>query len=201
MYEFLLLLALLVFSMLKYRETFVVKYGNPINDEDLISFDPNAKGTRLFGITPDTCPANKPETDAGLCYEQCVIGYHGVGPVCWADSKNVGSGTIPELHFRMETHKSWGSIKCTGGRPFRFQGYNDCYTITWPVPYQLCSEYDEDGKKVRGDNVAGLCYKKCPKNLPNRIQGMPYLCYRGGRGLSYGRGVGDIPPMWTFGAE
>lgn len=190
MYEFLLVLAVLVFLMLKYRETFVVKYGNPINDEDLISFDPNSKGTRLFGITPDTCPASKSELDAGLCYEPCDDGYHGVGPVCWANTQGIGIGTIPDLRFRKETKTSWGSIGCTGGRPFRFQGYGDCYNITIDVPYQVCPDDRE--------NVAGLCYKKCPKGLPNRVPGMPYLCFKGTRGLSYGRGAGEIPPMFTF---
>lgn len=199
MYEFLLVLALLVFFMLKYRETFVVKYGNPFNDEDLVSFDTNAKGNRIFAVTPHTCPANKPELDAGLCYEQCDIGYHGVGPVCWANTINIGIGKIPELHFRTETRKSWGSIGCTGGRPFRFQGYDDCYNVTFPVPYQMCSEYNEDGKNVRGDNVDGLCYKRCPKELPNRVKGMPYLCFSGSRGLSYTRGEGVVPPMFAFG--
>jgi hypothetical protein len=28
---------------------------------------------------------------------------------------------------------------------------------------------------------------------------MPYLCYEGSRGLSYGRGVGEIPPIIRFG--
>lgn len=26
------------------------------------------------------------EYDAGLCYERCRAGYHGIGPVCWSDS-------------------------------------------------------------------------------------------------------------------
>ena len=199
MYEFLLVLVVLVFLSLKYRETFAVKYGNPFNDEDLISFDRNGKGNLLFATNPDSCPESKSELDAGLCYEPCQTGYHGVGPVCWADSQNVGIGKIPELRSRMETRTSWGSIGCTGGRPFRFQGYGDCYNITFPVLYQVCPEYEENGKKMTGDNITGLCYKKCPSNLPNRVPGMPYLCFDGTRGLSYVRGVGDIPPLFTFG--
>lgn len=191
MYEVLLVLAVLLFFALKYRETFVVKYGNPNNDEDLISFEPKAKGRRLLGITPDSCPANKPELDAGLCYEQCEIGYNGVGPVCWAQTQNVGVGTIPMLKSRKETRTSWGSVGCTGGRPFRFQGYDDCYNITIDVPYQEC-----DSDRELKD---GLCYKKCPSNLPNRVPAMPYLCFKGSRGLSYGRGVGDVPPLFAFG--
>jgi hypothetical protein len=39
-----------------------------------------------------------------------------------------------------------------------------------------------------------MCYGRCPKNLPNHMPGMPYLCYIGGD-LSYGRGVGKIPSL------
>lgn len=191
MYEFLLVLAVILFLLLKTRETFVVKYGNPMNEEDLISFEKDAKGRRLLGITPDTCPANKPELDAGLCYESCEGGYHGVGPTCWANTQNVGIGTIPLLKSRSQTTTSWGSVGCTGGRPFRIQGYGDCYNITVQVPYQECPA-DREMKD-------GLCYKKCPSNLPNRVPGMPYLCFKGTRGLSYGRGVGDVPPLFAFG--
>jgi len=68
MYELLLVLVVILFLGLRYRETFVVKYGNPFNDEDILSFEPNAKGKRIFALTPDTCPKNKSELDAGLCY-------------------------------------------------------------------------------------------------------------------------------------
>lgn len=192
MYELLAIAIVLLFLALKYRETFVMKYGNPFDGEDLVSFDPGAKGTRLFGITPDTCPENKPELEAGLCYKPCKQGYHGVGPVCWADTFGTGVGWIPMLKTRKQTTTSWGSIGCTGGRPFRFQGYDDCYNITIDVPYQEC---DSDR-----DLIAGLCYLKCPENLPNRVPGMPYLCYLGTDGLSYDRGVGEVPPIFAFGA-
>lgn len=190
MYVFLLVLAVILFLALKQRETFVIKYGNPFNDEDVISFDPNAKGKRFFGFKPDTCPDDKPDTDVGLCYEQCELGYNGVGPLCWAQTLNVGVGTIPDLKFRAEQRTSWGSVGCTGGRGFRFQGYNDCYNLTIQVPYQECRDNRE--------NVSGLCYKRCPENLPNRVPGMPYLCFKGTRGVSYGRGVGEVPPLFTF---
>ena len=69
MYEFLLLLAVVVFFMLKYRETFVVKYGNPFNDEDILSFDATAKGKQILSTWPDnTCREPKSHFDAGLCY-------------------------------------------------------------------------------------------------------------------------------------
>lgn len=192
MWELLLIAILLAFLALKYRERFTMKYGNPFDGEDIVSFERDAKGTRLFSITPDTCPLNKSDLDAGLCYEACEEGYHGVGPVCWADSEDVGIGTIPALEWYSEEVTSWGSVGCTGDRPFRFSGYDDCYTFTIWKARQVC---DKDR-----EIVDGLCYRKCPKNLPNHVPAMPYLCSKMSRGLSYGRGVGEIPPIFHFGA-
>jgi hypothetical protein len=206
MYELLAIAIVLLFLALKYRETFVVKYGNPFDGEDAISFDPDAKGKRLFGITPDTCPANKPVLDAGLCYEPCIEGYHGVGPVCWANTANVGVGKIPLLQpcdKDEPTRRDWydDGLLCRAplrNNPCKFRGlFNEC----WPgldggqiEPKKMQCTYDENT-----NFVDGLCYKKCPKNLPNRVPGMPYLCFKGSRGLSYGRGVGDAPPIFAFG--
>ena len=174
MWAFLLVAIVVAFLLLKTRERFTIKYGNPFDNEDFLSFDKDAKGTRLFSTTPDTCPLNKPVLDAGLCYEQCDEGYNGVGPLCWAKSESVGVGTIPGLEWYKE-EVDWGA-----------------FTVKMWVPRQVC--YDER------EPVAGLCYRKCPKELPNRIRGMPYLCAKLTRGLSYGRGVGEVPPLFHFGA-
>jgi hypothetical protein len=191
------------FLMLKYRERFTVKYGNPFDGEDLFSFDRNAKGTRIFSITPDTCPLNRPELDAGLCYEQCEEGYSGVGPVCWARSQNIGVGTIPSLEWYQEPSLSWGIWGCNGPkRDKAFTGYRDCYEINLWKARQVCPDRtDRDGRVHKNrENKAGLCYDECPKDLPDRIPGMPYLCAKLTRGLSYGRGVGTVPPIFHFGA-
>jgi hypothetical protein len=190
MYELLALAIVLLFFALKYRETFVFKYGNPLDGEDIVSFEPDAKGKRVFGWTPDTCPSDRYYQD-GLCYLHCDSGYHGVADRCWADTFGVGMGTIPALKTRKQTTTSWGSVGCTGGRRFRVQGYSDCYNITIDVPYQECPA----GREMKD----GLCYKTCPPNFPNRVPGMPYLCYLGTKGLSYGRGGGWIPPLYVFG--
>ena len=204
MWAFLLVTILVAFLILKHRETFVMKYGNPFDGEDMISFDPGAKGTRLFAITPDTCPSNKPVLDAGLCYEECEEGYNGVGPVCWARSQGIGIGKIPGIEWYKQKTTSWGSIGCTRGRSFRFSGYDDCYEYDIWKARQVCSSDEEtiNGKKVKFEREIkdGLCYRKCPKDLPDRIPGMPYLCYRNTRGLAYGRGVGSVPPIFAFGA-
>jgi hypothetical protein len=192
MWAVLLVAIVLAFLLLKSRERFVVKYGNPFDNEELLSFDKDAKGTRIFSITPDTCPLDKSDYDAGLCYPECDEGYNGVGPVCWARSKSVGIGTIPALEWYQEEVTSWGSVGCTGGRKFRFKGYNDCYRFKIWKARQVC--YDD--REIKD----ALCYKKCPKDLPDRIPGMPYLCAKLSRGLAYGRGVGSVPPLFRFGA-
>lgn len=199
MYEFLLVLAVIVFLMLKYRETFVVKYGNPFNDEDLVSFDKSAKGRRLFGITPDTCPANKPELDAGLCYEACDSEYHGVGPTCYADTVNIGIGKVMELRSCAESgYAGWTDtgllcnepIQCGSGWEFFTKG---CWGGNVRPKKLTCDGYGDR------EEVDGLCYKRCPAEKPKHVPGMPYLCFKGTRGLSYGRGVGDVPPLFAFG--
>ena len=192
MWELLLIAIIVAYLLLKTRETFVIKYGNPFDEEDILSFDKDAKGTRLLSTTPDTCPLTKPELDAGLCYEQCDEGYNGIGPVCWARSKNVGIGTIPDLQWYTVKTTSWGSVGCTRGRKFRFSGYDDCYEFDIWKARQVCA----DDREIKD----GLCYRKCPKELPDRIPAMPYLCAKLTRGLSYGRGVGEIPPIFRFGA-
>ena len=200
----------ILLGMLKYRETFIMKYGNPFDDEDLISFDRGAKGTRFFSTTPDTCHSTKSDLDAGLCYEPCQDGYHGVGPVCWADSVNVGIGLVmtprscDEMGYKAndnwEDHPltCYKKITCAGGWEFFTKGCSGG-DIVWK---QLtCDSYGDR------ENVDALCYKKCPVKLRRdgteyswkHVPGMPYLCYEGSRGLSYGRGVGEIPPIIRFG--
>jgi hypothetical protein len=208
MWAFLLVAILVAYMILKRREKFVLKYGNPFDGEDILSFDRDAKGTRLFSTTPDTCPLDKPVLDAGLCYVECDEGYHGVGPVCWASSENVGIGTIPGIEWYFKDIISWGVHGCNGPKKDKaFWGYHDCYKWRIPLPKQVCypgpeEETDPDGKKVKKEkeNKDGLCYYKCPKRLPDRIPGMPYLCAKLSRGLAYGRGVGTVPPLFHFGA-
>ena len=209
MYELLTVLVLVIvilFVSLKYRETFVIKYGNPFDDEDLISFDPNARGNRLFGLTPDTCPPNKPVIDAGLCYEQCDDGYHGVGPVCWADTQNIGIGKvlIPASCGDMG-HSDWTDTGLFCNAPLV---WNSC---KWRGLFNECWGGLEGGQviakdlrcKPYGDNnpdqIDGLCYPRCPEGMQH-VPGMPYLCFKGSRGLSYGRGAGDAPPIFAFGS-
>jgi len=53
------------------------------------------------------------------------------------------------------------------------------------------------GSGKHTSEVAGLCYNECPPEYPERVKGMPYLCYKGGA-LSYDRGVGDPPRLFRL---
>jgi hypothetical protein len=46
--------------------------------------------------TPATECGSDQELNGALCYNRCIPGYNGVGPVCWANLTDVGAGTFPE---------------------------------------------------------------------------------------------------------
>lgn len=229
MWALLLVVIVLAFMLLKTRERFIIKYGNPLDNEDLVSLEYGAKGTRLFAVNLDmkghTCPSDKPDYDAGLCYERCEEGYHGVGPVCWADTHNRGVGKLPRYtrcsemglgaDYRDDPLSCWKDLSCrTWCNSSKRDLFGNCYA--WDLKTE-CSGPDLKWKQARcpGPGWAGnddnkqtghndlkdlLCYRKCPDDKPAAVPGMPYLCYKGTRGLSYGRGVGSVPPIFAFGA-
>jgi len=215
MYELLLALILVMFALVKGREHFGVVIGGPgwfTTDTD------TDQGLEIFSTTPHTCPSDKSDLDAGLCYRPCKAGFHGVGPVCWADSESVGvgkpvglepcpagwsnDGLICREPIRCATGWAFFTQGCSGGRlKGRLDGGGIC---DWPkdrgnLPNWLVDKSDSKNyKATHPEKVAGLCYKTCPKHLPERIAGMPYLCYKGGP-LSYGRGVGAVPSLVRIG--
>jgi hypothetical protein len=150
------------------------------------------------------------ELDAGLCYEKCRAGYHGVGPVCWADTVNIGIGTVVGLEDCPDGWFTEG-LTCrqplTGGCTTRCDGNWDwsaggfCKTRCEPIRGGRLKGRLDGGGKCPGpqggdkpDLAEGMCYGRCPTNLPKHVPAMPYLCYVGGD-LSYGRGVGKIPKL------
>ena len=200
-YAFLIALIAILYGLVYMKETFVLKYGNPFDDEDLVSTDPDAKGTRLFAITPDTCPCEKPELDAGLCYERCEDGYHGVGPVCWADTVDIGIGK--PMSLRSCDDSGYAGYTDTGLLCSKWE--SNCVYWDWGLLGGYWTGCAKTGAKQmycsgeHPDEIAALCYEKCPQDKPQHVPGMPYLCYKGTRGLSYGRGVGDVPSIFKFG--
>lgn len=209
----------------KIKENFVFKVGNPLENQDIISFDPDAPGMKIFSITPDTCNGVKDEYQDGLCYERCRTGFHGVGPVCWADTTNIGIGKAVGLEpcqpgwindgltcrkpIRCEPINTNGSIwpwnwtggGCSGGQVVG--RLNNGGVCDWPdkgeLPNWLVDKSDNNNwVATNPQKIDGLCYAKCPPDKPNHVPGMPYLCMAGDQ-LSYGRGVGDVPPLFHFG--
>ena len=213
---------LVAYLLLRHRETFIIKYGNPFDNEDPISLTRDAKGTRVFSTTPDSCPKEKSDLDAGLCYEPCDPKYIGVGPTCRAETVSIGIGKAVGLEpcnpgwandglicreplrwnsckLRGLFNECWGGLE--GGRlQGRLNGGGICdHQNKGNLPDHLVDKSDPKNYiATHPDKVDGLCYMKCPKDMPNRVPGMPYLCFEGNRGLIYGRGVGEVPPLWRF---
>jgi hypothetical protein len=176
----------------------------------------------LFSTWPDSCNGAKPIYEDGLCYERCADGYHGIGPVCWADTVNIGAGKPVGLEpcpagwindglicrQPITCASGWKFFTegCSGGRlKGRLDGGGIC---DWPenrgiLPDWLVIKTGRDPKNwiaTHPDNVATMCYRKCPADKPNHAPAMPYLCYKdSGRGFSYGRGIGEAPPVYHFG--
>jgi hypothetical protein len=173
----------------------------------------SAFGYELVNVSffgEDTCKPGK-ENDAGLCYPKCRNGYRGVGPVCWAETENIGIGTVIGLEDCPEGWFTEGLIcrepitgggcttRCDGNWSWSDGGF--CHTRCEPIVGGRLKGRLDNGGVCPGpqggdkpDRVDGMCYGKCPENKPKHLPGMPYLCYVGGE-LSYGRGVGKVPNM------
>jgi len=260
MYELLIVLIIILYSFVKAREHFALSIDSSVlipefkkgsylpswpRIRDIYSTDPEAsRGYEFLSTFPNSCRDGQ-EKDAGLCYDKCKAGFHGVGPVCWADSVSVGVGKpiglepCPEgwnndgliCREPISNDCSWRALGVCWGRlrGGRLRGrLNNGGICDWPdkrklprwlveaketwvykgtlneVPEEKVESTDPatiERKRIpvasHPDRIAGLCYRKCPAHLPVHIPGMPYLCYKG-EGLSYGRGVGTIPPFVRY---
>jgi hypothetical protein len=183
-------------------------YFNWKREHFLSAFGYEIANVSLLG--DDTCKPGE-EKDAGLCYPKCRNGYHGVGPVCWANTTNIGIGTVIGLE---DCPKGWFTEGLICREPITGGGCNThcdgnwswsdggfCHTHCEPIVGGRLKGRLDNGGVCPGpqggdkpDRVDGMCYGKCPKDLPHHLPGMPYLCYIGGD-LSYGRGVGKIPKL------
>jgi hypothetical protein len=168
MYE-LLLVCIVVLLFLQRRERFSL-FGYPI-----------------FQISE--CRINL-EKDAGLCYTKCKYGYHGVGPVCWKDTVDTGTGTPVQLE---PCPKGWNNLGLICQKPLKFYWFGISGGQLWGRLNNggICPK-----DKVK---IGGLCYNKCSKEWPYR---MPWpiaqRCAKVEGALSYGRGAGTIPPLLLF---
>jgi hypothetical protein len=164
-----------------------------------VSTDIDGPGYELVSFYPNTC-AQTDELQLLLCYTRCRPGYHGVGPVCWADTENVGIGTPVGLEPCPDGWSNDGLIcreplRCASGWKFFTEGCSGGRLKGRLNDGGVCP--GPGGGNDRTERIAGLCYRKCPKSLPERVFASPYLCYKGGD-LAYGRGVGTVPPLVRF---
>ena len=218
MYELLIAIIIVLFAIVKGREHFAVSVGGPKYVTLDTSYD---QGRKVVSTTPDTCQDPNSEYEGGLCYQRCKPGYHGVGPVCWADTVGIGAGVPVGLEpcnpgwtnsgltcneplrwnnckFRGLFNECWGGLE--GGRiQGRLNGGGICdHQDKGNLPDHLVDKTDPKNYiATHPDRVDGLCYKKCPPEKPNRVPGMPYLCMAGDT-LSYGRGAGTVPGIFCI---
>lgn len=149
----------------------------------------------------NACEPNEDE-DAGLCYDKCDKGYKGVGPVCWANSNDVGVGQLKEcppgwtndgLTCREPISTSlepcpagskdvagtcWGKSRtCVGGCGGDC-GRWKCCGCSWSYDRDVVTKnLGERNMKTTGGAVKGRAAGSdlpCPKTHPNQIDG---LCY------------------------
>jgi hypothetical protein len=201
MYALLLVLIVLLFLLLKARETFALHVGG----NDWYNFDVDGQGTEILQTTPNSCPPDRPELDGGLCYPRCREGYHGVGPVCWVNSYNRGAGTVIGLE---PCPDGWSNDGLICREPIGCHSIGDCFMHgqcgCWGG--RLKGRLDGGGvcPGPQGNEYTekqwGMCYKKCPKDYPVTNAGVPYLCLAASE-LSYGRGVGKVPPIVRVGGK
>ena len=190
---------------------FAYLYGPGMSREGFVSLPGFLGGKEILNVSvfgEETCRPDE-ELDAGLCYKKCKPNYHGVGPVCWANTQGCGIGTVIGLE---DCPKGWFTEGLICREPITGGGCNThcdgnwnssdggfCHTRCEPIVGGRLKGRLDNGGKCPGpqggdkpDRVDGMCYGGCPKNMPKHLPGMPYLCYAGGD-LSYGRGIGKIP--------
>jgi len=202
------ILLLTIWTFYRMREHFSLSLPNALGGREIIGFsmkDFRLGGYEIASLTPFTCPVDRPDLDAGLCYVKCRDGYRGVGPVCWAITQSRGVGTPVGLE---PCPSGWNNDGLTCREPLRWDGccsrglFNECWGCARGGAVRgrlngggVCPNTDPGGPRENTEKVDGLCYKKCPEDKPRHVPGMPYLCYKGGD-LSYGRGVGRVPPLF-----
>ena len=177
----------------------------------------NIGGTEVVTFAPHTCIGDHDQEEAGLCYKKCRDGFHGSATSCYANSVEIGVGTVVGLESCPNGWTNMG-LTCSRWNNECHRWGTDIIGHWWtgcaetigrldhggqcPGPQDFSGNYDNEIRnwKDTGDSdkhtekIDGLCYKKCPADYPVHIPGMPYLCYKGGE-LSYDRGVGVPPHM------
>lgn len=215
MYELLLALIVVLFALVKVREHYGLVVWKP---NEWYTTDTNtSEGYEIYSLYPDTCPEGK-ERDGLLCYDKCIPGYKGVGPMCWAESvPNIGVpvGLEPCQHgwvndgltcrkpIRCEPvtcAKGWDFFKkgCSGGSCSGGQvvgRLNNGGICDWPsdrgnLPSHLVDKSNPKNYiATHPVKFKGMCYKQCPGDYPYMSGKMLGRCFKPNIDSSEARGL------------
>jgi C1A family cysteine protease len=147
-----------------------------------INYDSNSIGNGAAWVRARKACPNNGEYDAGLCYERCRPGFHGLGPVCWQNcpegwADDGATCSAPLISKAKTSHSRGAGVPMTCGDNEQ-QDSGLCYPRcregfkgVGPVCWASCpAGYSDDGATCRKDAV---------------IQPKP----------SQGRGVGTTPTV------
>jgi C1A family cysteine protease len=128
-----------------------------------IDYDSNRIGSGAAWVKARKACPGEGDYDAGLCYKRCRKGYHGLGPVCWANCPEgyVSDGATCRVPISSIAKKSKGRgagkpMAC-GPNEDKDGGlcYRKCragYKGVGPVCWAKCPEgYKDDGATCRKD--------------------------------------------------
>lgn len=131
-------------------------------DDKPLQQKPCAPGERDDGVS---CWKDTYGRGAGRGRDQsCPAGWRNDGVTCWEPLAGGACRTVDNGHWTT----SWGSVGCTGGRPWIPQGYNDCYNIWAPKIETTCDAITGGRTQATtyscnaNEDMWGLsCYPKC----------------------------------------
>lgn len=110
-------------------------------------------GVEIISAAPNTCIGQKSSMEGGLCYNNCDPGYHGSAATCYADTVNIGAGTV------------FGLSNCEDG-----------WKNTGLTCIKNCNDgYDDDGltcrKPIRGGGNCKTWWDGCASRAPGWLGG------------------------------
>jgi hypothetical protein len=140
-----------------------------------IDWDTNLIGRSAAWVRARKACPNGGDYDAGLCYQRCKPGYHGLGPMCWENcpAGMVDDGATCRAPIVSHAKKSYGRGVGTPmgcGPDEELNGalcYPKCksgYHGVGPVCWEACRDgYHDDGATCRRDaHIIGSNNSRCP---------------------------------------
>ena len=104
-------------------------------------------GTEVLSAAPNSCIGTEPgqfgSLEGGLCYPNCKKGYHGLGVRCYADTVNIGPGTVIGLE---PCPDGWTTTFLMCFEPINWCGKNPMPGICLPT-----------GGRAIGRAIPGVC--------------------------------------------